>query len=194
MNSAHRLFRELPYNSIEFIEVHGQFNNSLNNNLTTKKQLQCLKSLHDLDVFSLNINTSVNPAHNLNYKPIQCNYYSPYGFRQQKSFLSSRSSFSLLHNNVRSQRRNLQIWTIFSLIFWKNYSYISVSSGLQKLKLQILICPLISILQYLIIALNTYQYLYRLEVWVCIFTITLIIQLLKEHVMNLSRVCGSKFR
>ena len=59
MNSA-QLFRELPYNSIEFIEVHGQFNNSLNNNLTTKKQLQCLKSLNDLDVFSLNINTSVN--------------------------------------------------------------------------------------------------------------------------------------
>ena len=145
-------------------------------------------------MYCLNINTSVNPAHNLNYKPIQCNYYSPYGFRQQKSILSSRSSFSLLHNNVRSQRRNLQIWTIFSLIFWKNYSYISVSSGLQKLKLQILICPLISILQYLIIALNTCQHLYRLEVWVCIFTMTLIIQLLKEHVMNLSRVCGSKFR
>ena len=107
MNSAQCLFRELPYNSIEFIEVHGQFNNSLNNNLTTKKQLQCLKSLHDLDVFSLNINTSVNPDHNLNYKPIQCNYYSPYGFSQQKSFLSSRSSFSLLHNNVRSLLRNL---------------------------------------------------------------------------------------
>ena len=106
MNSAQCLFRELPYNSIEFIEVHGQFNNSLNNNLTTKKQLQCPKSLHDLDVFSLNINTSVNPDHNLNYKPIQCNYYSPYGFSQQKSFLSSKSSFSLLHNNVRSLRRN----------------------------------------------------------------------------------------
>ena len=107
MNSSQCLFRELPYNSIEFIEVHGQFNNSLNNNLTTKKQLQCLKSLHDLDVFSLNINTSVNPDHNLNYKPIQCNYYSTYGFSQQKSFLSSGSSFSLLHNNVRSLRRNL---------------------------------------------------------------------------------------
>ena len=108
MNSAQCLFRELPYYGIEFIEHHGQFNNSLNNNLTTKKQLQCLKSLHDLDVFSLNINTFVNPDHNLNYKPIQCNYYSPYGFSQQKSFFSSGSSFSLLHNNVRSLRRNLE--------------------------------------------------------------------------------------
>ena len=106
MISAQCLFRELPYYGIEFIEHHGQFNNSLNNNLTTKKQLQCLKSLHDLDVFSLNINTFVNPDHNLNYKPIQCNY-SPYGFSQQKSFFSSGSSFSLLHNNVRSLRRNL---------------------------------------------------------------------------------------
>ena len=60
-----------------------------------------------LDVFSLNINTFVNPDHNLNYKPIQCNYYSPYGFSQQKSFFLSESSFSLLHNNVRSLRRNL---------------------------------------------------------------------------------------
>ena len=104
MNSAQCLFRELPYYGIEFIEHHGQFNNSLNNNLTTKKQLQRLNSLHDLDVFSLNINTFVNPDHNLNYKPIQCNYYSPYGFSQfsqQKSFFSSGSSFSLLHNNVR---------------------------------------------------------------------------------------------
>ena len=33
------LFRELPYNGIEIVEDHGQFNNSLNNNLTTKKQL-----------------------------------------------------------------------------------------------------------------------------------------------------------
>ena len=103
MNSAQCLFRELPYYGIELIEHHGQFNNSLNNSLTTKRQLQCLKSLHDLDVFSLNINT----IHNLNYKPMQCNYYSPYGFSQQKSFFSSGSSFSLLHNNVRSLRRNL---------------------------------------------------------------------------------------
>ena len=35
------------------------------------------------------------------------NNYSPYGFSQQKSFFSSGSSFSLLHNNVRSLRRNL---------------------------------------------------------------------------------------
>ena len=132
--------------------------------------IQCLKSLHDLDVFSLNINTRVNPDHNLNYKPIQCNYYSPYGFSQQKSFLSRGSSFSLLTREVYGV-----IWTIFSLIFWKNYSYISVSSGLQKLKFQFLICPLISILQYLIIAWNTYLHLYRLEVWVCIFTMTLIL-------------------
>ena len=97
MNSAQCLFCELPY----YWEHHDQFNNSLNNNLTTKQQLQCLRSLYDIDVFSLNINTFVNPDHNLNYKPIQCTYYSPYGFSQQKSFFSSGSSFSLLHNNVR---------------------------------------------------------------------------------------------
>ena len=55
MNSAQCLFRELPYYGIEVIEHHGQFNNSLNNNLTTKKQLQCLKSLHDVDVISLKL-------------------------------------------------------------------------------------------------------------------------------------------
>lgn len=35
------------------------------------------------------------------------NNYSPYGFSQQKSFFSSGSSFSLLHTNVGSLRRNL---------------------------------------------------------------------------------------
>ena len=37
INSAQRLFREFPYNDIEFVEDHGQFNISLNNNcnLTT---------------------------------------------------------------------------------------------------------------------------------------------------------------
>lgn len=36
------------------------FNNSLNNNLTSEKQLQSLKSLRDLHLFSLNISTTAN--------------------------------------------------------------------------------------------------------------------------------------
>ena len=82
---------EIPYNSVEFVGDHGQFNNRFitNKDLTTKKQLQCLKSLHDLDVFRLNANTIENPDHNLNHRPMQYNYYSPCDFSQQKSFLLS---------------------------------------------------------------------------------------------------------
>ena len=160
MNSAQCLFPERPYYGVEFIEHHGQFNNSLNNNLTTKKQLQCLKSLHDLDVFSLNINTFVNPDHNLNYKPIQCNY-SPYGFSQQKSFFSSESSFSILHNNVRNLRRNLDNFQ-FHLLEELQLHFSVI--GDTETKIINSICPLTSILQYLIIASNSYLHLYRLEV------------------------------
>ena len=105
------LFRELPYNGFNFTDFHGQFNNSLITSLPTKKYLERLTSLHDLNLFNLNTDSNVNPDRNLNIQPIQCKYYSPHSFsqsfREQSSAISNDSYFSLLHNNVRSLRRNL---------------------------------------------------------------------------------------
>ena len=49
-----RLLQELPYYGINFIAVHGQFNNSLSSCLTPKVYLNNLQSIYDLDLFSLN--------------------------------------------------------------------------------------------------------------------------------------------
>ena len=119
MNSAQCLFRELPYNGFNFIDFHGQFNNSLRTNLPTKKYLERLTSLHDLNLFNLNIDSNANPDRNLNIQPIQCKYYSPHSFSQsfkkQSPALSNNSQFSFLHNNVRSLRRNLENFQVHLL-------------------------------------------------------------------------------
>ena len=107
------LLKVLPYHGVNIILSHGQFNNLLNvDSLPSKKYLEKLHSFHDLDVFSMNtaINSDINPdSHLMNHK-IRTNYYSPHSFNNLKqSMLISEieSSFSILHNNVCSLRRNL---------------------------------------------------------------------------------------
>ena len=49
------LFRELPYNGHNISQCHGSFNNLLPmENLPSKKYLDRLPSLNDIDLFSLN--------------------------------------------------------------------------------------------------------------------------------------------
>ena len=113
------LFRELPYHGFNFNDFHGRFNNSLITSLPTKKYLDRLTSLHDLNLFNLNIDSNANPDRNLNIQPIQCKYYSPHSFsqsiREQNSASSHDSNFSLLHNNVRSLQRNLENFQVHLL-------------------------------------------------------------------------------
>ena len=48
------LLRELPYYSCDLISSRGQFNNSLDTCVPTKKYLDRLPSFHGLDLFTLN--------------------------------------------------------------------------------------------------------------------------------------------
>ena len=103
--------RELPYYGLNFVPFHGQFNNSINSNLPTKKYLERLSILHDLDLFNLNTDSNSNPDLNLFVRPIHSNYYSPYSFSQianSSSFDKFTSGFSIIHNNLRSVKRNLE--------------------------------------------------------------------------------------
>ena len=105
------LLKNLPYSNVDIIRTHGQFNNSLNSDLPTKKYLDKLHSLHELDIFSLNTQSSVNPDSNLNNQQIRCQYFSPHSFckfRNNVMRAENQASFSILHNNVRSLRRNLE--------------------------------------------------------------------------------------
>ena len=68
-----------------------------------------LPSLHDIDLFSLNLDeksdSELSPFH-----PIRCKYHSPHGFYQFKDKFSRQSNskqFSLMHSNIRSLKHNL---------------------------------------------------------------------------------------
>lgn len=57
-----QLFRELPYNGINITDAHGQFNNSLPSQIPSKKCLERLTSIFDVDIFKLNYeNSMVDP-------------------------------------------------------------------------------------------------------------------------------------
>ena len=75
------LFRELPYFGVNhFVPLHGQFNNLNISFLPTKKYLEKLSSFHDLDLFSLNTASSINPDQNLVDLKIHSRYFSPHSF------------------------------------------------------------------------------------------------------------------
>ena len=73
---------------------------------------------HDLNLFKLNALEDTNPGDSLYNHRIHSRYYSPYSFYKFKSELPSRvsdSSFSLLHNNIKSLKRNLENFQVHLL-------------------------------------------------------------------------------
>ena len=92
------------------VASHGQFNNLLETDkrfLLTKRYLDKLHSLYDLDIFSLNMrqNTDINPDFQCQNQ-ISANYYLPYSFNDLKK-VAENSSFSIIHDNVRSLQLHL---------------------------------------------------------------------------------------
>ena len=95
--STHSLFRELPYFGQNIILVHGQYKNCINYllSLPTKKYLEKLTGIYDLDLFRLNAAEAVNPGiDSLYYNRIQSRYYCLHSFNKFKSELPSRASES----------------------------------------------------------------------------------------------------
>ena len=93
--------------------MHGSFNNLLPiENLPSKKYLDRLPSLNDIDLFSLNAD-NVNNS-DLEYSsihPVRCKYYSPLSFSLLTNKLNKqvfRSQLTLFHNNVCSLKSNLE--------------------------------------------------------------------------------------
>ena len=111
-NTARLLLKELPYFGINLIPIHGQFNNLIPSSLPTMKYLEKLTIFHDLDLFSLNTDSNINPDFNLPNFKIRSQYYSPHSFHVMKNSLNDTRigilKFSLFHNNVRSLKRNFE--------------------------------------------------------------------------------------
>ena len=86
--------------------------------LPSKKYLETLCGIYDLDLFSLNTGVAHNPDFNLYNHRIQSRYFSPHSFNKFKSKFpryTGNSCFSLLHNNVRSLKRNLENFQVHLL-------------------------------------------------------------------------------
>ena len=86
--------------------------------MPAQKYLEKLSSIYDLNLFRLNALEDPNPGDSLYNHRIHSRYYSPYSFYKFKSELPSRvsdSSFSLLHNNIRSLKRNLENFQVHLL-------------------------------------------------------------------------------
>ena len=60
-NTVKSIFKELPYHRLSILNCHGQFNNLLSDALPTKKYLEKLSNIHDLDLLTLNVQTAINP-------------------------------------------------------------------------------------------------------------------------------------
>ena len=86
--------------------------------MPAQKYVEKLSSIYDLNLFRLNALEDPNPGDSLYNHRIHSRYYSPYSFYKFKSELPSRvsdSSFSLLHNNIRSLKRNLENFQVHLL-------------------------------------------------------------------------------
>ena len=109
------LLKKLPYFNFRgnLVLAHGQFNNSLNSELPTKRDLDKLHSLYDLDLFNLNMAFDTNQTDN-DAIISQCNisrYFSPHSLKQFTNNLTqdqNESSLSIFLNNIRSLNRNLE--------------------------------------------------------------------------------------
>ena len=143
-------------------------------------------------IFFVNAAKTLNPDNdNLYYNRIKSRYYSPHGFNKFKTELPRRASdscFSVLHNNVRSLRRNLENFQVHLLDELNcDFSIIGVSeTKIISEKAWILIQT------YLDIFLNALRHLSPLEVLACTLMNLWSIQLLKKHQMRLSRRYGLK--
>ena len=123
--------KELPYHGVwqfrifNILNCHGQFNNLLSDALPTKKYLEKLSSIHDLDLFTLNVQADINPDSSLFNQCIQSHCYSPHSFSILNKQLSSsnKSNFSVFHNNVRSLRSNLGNQQIHNLLDELKYGF-----------------------------------------------------------------------
>ena len=88
--STRQLLKELPYFKLreDLKAIHGQFNNSLANVCKTRKSLDKLTSLYELDLFTA-LNTrpdlDLSSGDQVLNRPIYSRYFSPHSFMQLKN-------------------------------------------------------------------------------------------------------------
>ena len=131
--------------------------------MPAKKHFEKRSSIYDLDLFCLDTNSNLNPDCNLGNEPARCRYFSPHSFSKFKHTVhNDQDGFSLLHNNVRSLKHNLEnlhVHLLHELDY--NFSVIGVTETKKKTSAD----SLNFLTQnYLTTNLNMFQHLYHVEV------------------------------
>lgn len=104
------LLKHLPYYDCKILRsVHPQFNSLLNTDLASRKSLDSLNSLYDLNLFQLNsMDRLVDPEVNLTSNCIRSKYYTPHSFSQHVINKQFASNLSFFHTNIRSLKKNFE--------------------------------------------------------------------------------------
>lgn len=112
--SRRSLLKELPYFSCggDLSIIHDQFNNSFVTLCKTRRNLDNLSSIYDLDLFNFNnrLDYNLSPL-GQSHMRIHSRYFSPHSFRDMKTKQLEddiETTFSVFHNNVVSLNRNLE--------------------------------------------------------------------------------------
>ena len=107
--------KELPYyNFTGSLALHlGHLNNSVTCSSQSRRNLDKISSLHNLDLFELNsdFNTNLNVNHHLPNQQIYSRYFTPHSFKKsfdKFSYNEVQTSFSLFHNNIVNLNRNFE--------------------------------------------------------------------------------------
>lgn len=109
--------KELPYyNFTGSLALRlGHLNNSVTWSSQSRRNLDKLSSLHNLDLFELNsdFNTNLNVNRNLPNQQIYSLYFTPHSSKKafdhdKFSYNKVQTSFSLFHNNIASLNRNFE--------------------------------------------------------------------------------------
>ena len=106
----HLPYYDLPYYDCKILRsVHPQFNSLMNTDLASRKSLDLLNSLYDLNLFQLNsMDRLVDPEVNLTANCIRSKYYTPHSFSQHVTNKQFASNLSFLHTNIRSLKKNFK--------------------------------------------------------------------------------------
>ena len=103
----------LPYYHCKILKnAHPNYNSLIDS--TSRKSLDDLCSLHDRNLFSLNPRNdlNINPEENcLNNFP-RSKYFFPLSFKNEISTQNSAFHISIIHNNIRSLKKNLKEFQI----------------------------------------------------------------------------------
>ena len=106
------LLKELPYynHKGDISNIHGRFNNLNQTTLPSKRNLNKLKGLYDLDLFQLNtcITENLMTKDLLLTQRILSSYHSPHSFTNLVNKNKADSNFSIFHNNIVSVSKNLE--------------------------------------------------------------------------------------